>query len=184
MWGQTEGREPFLGRGFMMKHYTKDGSEVRSFKRATPLMMAVVVVAALLVASSSLVSAGPGGSTLTASALLLPVLDPDVSGRVTLTNDGSVLTVRGTAEGLVGTEFSLLYDILSVATGDLACEPGIDDVTAPGDLTGPEMGTGGQLVWEVSRNGHGRLNGTVDVGLDKVRTISIRRPGGFLQPMV
>ena len=168
-----------------MKHYTKDGSEVRSFKRATPLMMAVVVVAALLVAIPSLVSAGPDGPTLTASARLRPVDDSGSGGNVVISDDGSGVTVRGTARGLDpeadGGYISLLYDIDSVATGPEPCVAGLTG-NEPGDLTGPEMGTGGQLVWDVSPNGRGSLNGTVNVGIDRIRTISIRACDGSCGP--
>ena len=47
----------------------------------------------------------------------------------------------------------------------------------PGRLTIEEMGLVGgvfDLVWVVSPNGKAQLSGTVDVDIDRVRTMSIR----------
>ena len=154
---------------------------VLSIRRVTTKMVVAGVVAALMVAIPSPVSAGSGGPTQTASAILRTLNNSGVSGRVNLKYDGSELRVTGNATGLEGPFYiSLLYDILSVATGDFACEPalGIGAATedVPARLTLAEMGLDGfpQLVWTASFNGRGSLDGVVDVDLDRVRTISIR----------
>ncbi len=169
----------------------------------------------LLVAIPSLVSAGPGGSKLKARALLRPVGGSGVSGKVDITDDGSGVTVKGTATGLDPAEdhFSLFYDILSASTGDRPCVPGrVDGGTRgfnievragkpdrfdPAFISDEEMGepaggvkgiSGFALVWDVNLAGRGRLKGTVDdVGLDRIRTISIRQcddPGVNCDPTV
>ncbi len=138
----------------------------------------------LLVSTAALVSAAPGRSMQTATATLRTLNDSGISGHLTIRDDGSGLSIRGTAQGLDPAIIyaSLVYDIDSVATGDFACEPafGIGPATgdAPGRLTIDEMGLVGgmtpDLVWVVSPNGHAQLSGTVDVDLDRVRAISIR----------
>ena len=166
-----------------MRYYMKDGSEVLSFKRVTALMESVVVVAVLLVAIPSLVSAG--GKQLKAKALLRPVNASVISGSVTIKEDDSGVTVKGKAQGLdpfaAGGYISLFYDIDSVSTGPDPCVAALS-MGEPGDLTGPEMGTGGQLVWDVSSKGRGSLDGMVDVGIDRIRTISIRACDGTCAP--
>jgi len=138
----------------------------------------------LLVSAAAFVSAAPGGSMQTATATLRTLNSSGISGHLTFRDDGSELSISGTAQGLDPTHpyISLLYDITSVATGDFACEPafGIGPATAevPGRLTIDEMGLVNfiipLLIWDVSPNGKGQLSGTVDVDLDRVRTISIR----------
>ncbi len=138
----------------------------------------------LLMSTVAFVSAAPGPSMQTATATLRTLNNSGISARLTIRDDGSVLSISGIAEGLDpdGFYFSLLYDINSVATGDFACEPafGIGAATAevPGRLTIDEMALVNfmtlLLVWNVSPNGQGQLSGTVDVDLDRVRTISIR----------
>lgn len=167
-----------------MKHYMGAGNSILSFKKLTALIAVVGAVAVLIVAIPPLVSAAPGGSTQTATVTLRTLNDSGISGHLTIRDDGSGLSIRGTAQGLnpANGYISLLYDINSVATGDFACEPafGIGPATAdaPGRLTIDEMGLVGfafpDLVWVVSPNGHAQLSGTVDVDLDRVRTISIR----------
>ena len=170
-----------------MKHYMKDGSETFRFIKVTVLMVAVVGVVALFVGIPTLKAGGP--PKLKATAILFPTgaAGTNVSGKITFTDDGSGVTVKGKAKGLVDGDFSLLYDILSVSTGDRPCIPGRlrgvtfgaapDGRLDPANLTDEEMGevAPNELLWDVSPNGNGKLRGTVPVGLDKVRTISIRR---------
>ncbi len=129
---------------------------------------------------------------LEASVLLRPV-GSSVSGKVKLTDDGSGVTVKGKAEGLDPAQdyFSLFYDILSASTGPKRCIPGRvgnqklttddaafinkaemgepDPVDLPGIAAFP-------LAWSVNSDGDGSLEGTVDdVGLDRIKTISIRK---------
>ena len=165
----------------MMKHYMKDGSEVLRFMGVTALMVAVVGVVALLVAVPS--SAGPGEPIQRASALLRPIEGSGIRGNVVIRDNGSNLTVSGTAWGLdpkaPGGYISLFYDILSVTTGEEPCVRGLSDGDPLG-LSAAERGEVAphQLIWDVSPNGDGSLNGTVEVGLDRVRTISIRSCNG------
>ena len=171
-------------RSLMMKHYMGGGSSVLRFKKLTALIGIVGALAVLVVANPSLVSAAPGGSMQTATAMLRTLNNSGVSGLATFKDDGSGLSISGTAQGLNpnNDHISLLYDIDSVATGGFACEPafGIGPATAelPGRLTIDEMGLVGfvtpLLVWDVSPNGNAKMSGTVDVDIDRVRTISIR----------
>ena len=167
-----------------MKQYMGCGSSILSYKKLTALIVFVGAIAVLIVAIPAFVSAAPGGSMQTATVTLRTLNNSGISGHLTIRDDGSGLSIRGTAQGLdpAIVYISLLYDISSVATGGFACEPalGIGAATAelPGRLTIDEMGLVGfavpDLVWDVSPNGHAQLSGTVDVDLDRVRTISIR----------
>ncbi len=155
--------------------------------RAPKVAMAVVV--ALIVGIHSPASADPN-SLDQARAELRPLNDSDISGEVKFRAHGSELSVRGRAKGMDpnGVYISLFYDILSVATGDFACEPGFDfsdpflgaTQDAPGRLTLIEMGIDSSfqplLVWVIDDH-HGakrKVHGTVNVDLDRLRTISIR----------
>ena len=101
-----------------------------------------------------------------------------VRGRITFTDDGSTLTVTGTATGLTPGEIyvSLIYDNGSSPGGPEACEPTIFDPTDP-DFLLPTMFVG---VWVNAGDGTGTLaaintNGGADyVPLSKFKTISIR----------
>ncbi len=158
-------------------------------KKLAALVVVVGAVAVLIVAIPPLVSAAPGGSIQTASATLRTLNNSGGSGHATFIDDGSGISVNGTAEGLTPGvfHFSLFYDINSVATGPFGCEPGFDGPAGlapmfhPGALSLAEMGLvgGPVLVWDVSDKGKGRLRGTVPgVHLDRVRTISIRTGPG------
>ncbi len=150
----------------------------------------MVVVVALIVGIPSSVSADSDPLDR-ASAELRTLNDSGISGEVTFRANGSELSIEGEAEGMTPGVFyvSLLYDILSVATGAFACEPGFDfsdiflgaTADAPGRLTLLEMGfdvfgPGPLLVWVVGDddNGERTVNGTVNVDLDRIRVISIR----------
>ena len=180
-----------------MKHHMKDDNEILRFIKVRALMVAVVGIVALLVATPSLVSANELPSSLVGTALLRQVGGSGVSGQVTITENGSGVIVSGNAVNLQAGDFSLFYDILSVATGR-ACVPGrVDDVglsdaefrgqsairvhrADPAFLTDDQMGEGGQLLWVDDNSAYFIIdptNNTVAVGLDKIRTISIRRPG-------
>jgi len=156
-----------------MKHYMKDGSEVLRFMRVTALMAAVVGVVALLVAIPS--SAGPGEPIQRASALLRPIEGSGIRGNVVIRDNGSKLTVSGTAWGLdpnaPGGYISLFYDILSVATGEEPCVRGLSDGDPLG-ISGRERGGGGtpsaylgrfpQWGWEPKRNSRSRSRQSQD----------------------
>ncbi len=154
--------------------------------RAPKVAMAVVI--ALIAGIPSVVSADSDPLDR-ASAELRTLNDSGISGKVTFRANGSELSVTGEAEGMDPSVFyiSLLYDILSVATGAFACEPGFDfsnpflgaTADAPGRLTLDEMGIvdGGAtplLVWVIGDDDERTVNGTVNVDLDRVRVISIR----------
>ncbi len=172
----------------------KNNQSVRAAK------MAMVVVGALIVGIPFSVSADSNPLDR-ASAELRTLNDSGISGEVTFRANGSELSVKGEAEGMDPGVFyvSLLYDILSVATGAFACEPGFDfsnpflgaTEDAPGRLTLDEMGVvdfgaTALLVWVIGDhdNGERTVNGTVNVDLDRLRTISIRDTsiGGGIGP--
>ena len=154
-------------------------------------MVAMAVVVALIVGIHSPAAADDPNSLDRASAELRSLNNSGISGKVTFRADGAELNIRGRAKGMDPAVFyiSLLYDILSVATGDFACEPGFDffdpflgaTADAPGRLTLAEMGLdlsgpGPLLVWVIGHHDDGKrkVNGTVNVNLDRLRTISIR----------
>lgn len=118
-----------------------------------------------------------GGPT-TAKANLHPSNQSAVKAKVTFTDDGSTLTVDGTATGLIPgvTYGSLIYDVSSLPGGPIACLPTIFDPTDPNFII-PTMFVG---IWTNNGDGTGTLsatntNGGADyVPLSKIRTISIR----------
>jgi len=170
--------------------------KIKNNKSVWAPMVAMAVVVALIVGIPSPVSAD-SKSLDRASAELRSLNGSTVTGKVKFRAKGSELRITGKAKGLDpsavdGDYVSLLYDILSVATGAFACEPGFPfDVFAgateefPGRLTLLEMGVdvvvaGPLLVWVTdydhdSDSGAKRtVDGTVNVNLDRLRTISIR----------
>ena len=172
--------------------------KIKNNKSVWAPMVAMAVVVALIVGIPSPVSADSFRLALDrARAELRPINDSGISANVSFRAEGSELRITGTAKGLDpsavdGDYISLLYDILSVATGAFACEPGFPfDVFAgateefPGRLTLLEMGLdvmveGPLLIWVTdydhdSDSGAKRtVDGTVNVNLDRLRTISIR----------
>ena len=170
--------------------------KIKNTQSVRAAKMAMVAVAALIVGIPFSVSADSNPLDR-ASAELRTLNNSGISGEVTFRANGSELSIEGEAEGMDPGVFyvSLLYDILSVATGAFACEPGFDfsnpflgaTEDAPGRLSLDEMGivdfgATPLLVWDVSPNGKGHLNGTVDVDLDRLRTMSLRDtsiPGPF-----
>ncbi len=173
-----------------MKYHTDGRSLFPNLKSVRASKVAMVVVVALIVGIPFSVSADSNPLDR-ASAELRTLNDSGISGEVTFRANGSELSVEGEAEGMDPGVFyiSLLYDILSVATGAFACEPGFDfsdiflgaTADAPGRLTLLEMGldvlvAGPLLVWVVGDddNGERTVNGTVNVDLDRIRVISIR----------
>jgi hypothetical protein len=94
-----------------------------------------------------------------------------ISGSISFVDNGTTLSVRGTATGLNPNDFyiSLLYDS-HVAGGPAACLP-----TANSTQTDDQMFVG---VWSVDSNGNGTLtadkSGTSYVPLQDVHTVSIR----------
>ncbi len=164
--------------------------KIKNTKRVRAAKVAMAAVVALIVGVPSPVSAD-SSSLDRARAELRTLNDSGISGEVTFSANGSELSVMGEAEGMNPGVFyvSLLYDILSVATGAFACEPGFDfsnpflgaTEDAPGRLTLDEMGVvdfgaTALLVWVIGDhdNGERTVNGTVNVDLDRLRTISIR----------
>ena len=97
-------------------------------------------------------------------------------------DDGTTLTVTGTAKGLDPGEtyLSNIYDLDSVADGPDACAPAIFDPRDP-DFILPTMFLG---FWTVDEDGVGKLfatntNGGADhVPLDKIGTVSVRLVAG------
>ena len=114
----------------------------------------------------------------TARATLHVMNQSGVHARISFTDDGSTLTINGTASGLVPSVpyASLIYDNGSVSGGPEGCEPTIFDPTDP-DFLLPTMFVG---IWMNHGDGTGTLaavntNGGVDyVPLGKFRTISVR----------
>lgn len=124
----------------------------------------------------------------TGRARLHPENQSGVKGVIEFIDNGSTLTINGTATGLdpAGTYISLIYDNGSVPGGPEACEPAIFDPTDPGFLI-PTMRVGGfTTVWAVDANGNGTLTAVNIVGvyvpLTKFRTISIRKTTGLTRP--
>ncbi len=171
-----------------MKHHTDGRSLFLNLKSVRASKVAMVVVVALIVGIPFSVSAHDEPRDR-ASAELRTLNDSGISGEVTFRANGSELSIEGEAEGMTpGVIYiSLLYDILSVATGAFACEPGFDfsnpflgaTADAPGRLTLDEMGIvdGGAtplLVWVIDDDDERTVNGTVNVNLDRLRTMSIR----------
>lgn len=114
-------------------------------------------------------------------------------GTISVTDDGSSLTVTGEASGLMDDDqryISLFYDKASPAQGPHACEPGVHDPDHPLWISGPQMiiGPGENTVspppfnaphaaWVVDGNGDAELGpaGTLAyVSLDMIGTVSIR----------
>jgi hypothetical protein len=170
--------------------------KIKNTKIVRAPMVAMAVVVALIVGIPSPVSADSFRLDLDlARAELRPINDSGISAKVSFRAKGSELRIRGTAKGLDpsavdGDYISLLYDILSVATGAFACEPGFPfDVFAgateafPGRLTLLEMGLdvlveGPLLIWvtdyDHDSGAKRTVDGTVNVNLDRIRVISIR----------
>lgn len=103
-------------------------------------------------------------------------------GEIWVTDDGSALTVKGTAEGLVNNDtryVSLFYDKASPPQGPEACEPGVEE-GHPLFLTLEQMeiGSGGTLdFWDVDSNGDATLGPTTTVAYvpaKMIGTVSIR----------
>ena len=164
--------------------------KIKNTKIVRAPMVAMAVVVALIVGIPSPVSAD-SKSLDRASAELRTLNDSGISGKVTFRANGSELNVKGKAKGMNpgGFYISLVYDILSVATGAFACEPGFDfsdpflgaTEDAPGRLTLDEMGVVDfgvtpLLIWVIGggKDGMRTVKGTVEVDLDRIRTISIR----------
>lgn len=114
-------------------------------------------------------------------------------GTLSVTDDGSSLTVTGEASGLMDNDeryISLFYDKASPAQGPHACEPGVTDPDHPLWISPPQMviGPGSNTVfpppfgvphaaWVVDANGDAELGpaGTLEyVSIDKIGTVSIR----------
>ena len=172
--------------------------KIKNTQSVRAAKMAMAAVAALIVGIPSSVSAD-SNSLDHARAELRTLNNSGISGEVTFRANGSELSIEGEAEGMDPGVFyvSLLYDILSVATGAFACEPGFDfpdpfqgaTADAPGRLTLLEMGLdliseGPLLVWVNGDDDERTVNGTVPVDLDRLRTMSIRDTsiGGGIGP--
>jgi hypothetical protein len=121
--------------------------------------------------------AAGGGSVLAGHARLHQFEQSGVQARVSFLDDGTVLSIRGTATGLdPGSPYvSLLYDRGSVPGGPIACEATDNSVSFTQMVAG---------TWIVDANGNGTL--TFDkagpgnyVSLRAVKTMSIRLMPAF-----
>lgn len=129
------------------------------------------------------------GDVTTAQATWHPMNGSLVKGHLAITDDGSSLTVTGTARGLdpsnpVGYA-SLFYGIGSVPGGPHSCEPAPE---AENRLTQAQMFIG---FWVVAADGTGTLNATMTgdayAPVERINTASIRDlniGGGFPQESV
>lgn len=112
----------------------------------------------------------------TANATWHPMNGSQVRGRLAITDDGSSLTVTGTARGLDPSNpvgyVSLFYGVGSVPGGPHSCEPAPDPDNR---LTESQMFIG---VWVVAADGTGTLNATMDgaayAPVERIITASIR----------
>ena len=134
----------------------------------------VVLVAALVIAVPVVAFAG---HFATGQANLHSENESGITATINFADDGSTLTVNGTATGLTPSVLyaSLIYDRASVPSGPLACEP----ILPPGhrfDIE-PTMFLG---FWTNNDDGTGTLvavntNGGSDyVPLDDFKTVSVR----------
>lgn len=166
--------------------------KIKNNKSIQAPKVAMAVLVTLVVGISPQILADPKPLDR-ARAELRTLNNSGISGELRFRSNGSELIARGKAKGMDPNGFyiSLYYDILSVATGDFACEPGFDfsdpflgaTADAPGRLTLFEMGIDSStgmplLIWVPTDDHHGdgkrTVHGAVDVDLDRVRTFSIR----------
>lgn len=161
-----------------------------SFLKRTPLLalLTLLVGAGLLACEQqpvqpSLETMEPRPShgvtgVATAKATLHPMNGSRVKGRLNITDDGSELTVTGSARGLdsatAGSDIyiSLFYGIGSVPGGPTSCQP----APAPFTLSGAQMSTD---FWDVDAAGMGSLGpvSKTEVGyvsVEEIGTVSIR----------
>lgn len=146
------------------------------------LLLAAV---ALLVVIPSVVYAGHLGVS-TGKAKLHPANQSGVTGEINFVDNGVTLTVTGTAAGLSGGEFSLLYDNGSVPGGPAspptAQDPSPNGICEPafGGLGFAKMFIGG---WSAPVGGVSTLGPIVKAGpsyvpLADFRSVSIRTAPG------
>jgi len=121
----------------------------------------------------------------TGKANLHPVSQSGIKGKITFVDNGSTLTIEGSATGMDPDEFyfSLIYDNGSVPGGPFACEPSGELAPGfqivPGNRQNSNVLTDGQMevgFWDVLPNGNGTLVviQTEYASLDEFDTISIR----------
>ncbi len=134
----------------------------------------------------------PPTQSRTGKANLHQINRSGIKARIEFQDDGTTLTVTGTASGLDPGEsyVTLIYDTGSVPGGPKACQPTIFDPTDP-DFLLATMFIG---FWAVDQDGQGTLdavntNGGFDyVPLDKFKNTSVRLvtgppPKGSVIPM-
>lgn len=140
------------------------------------LLFSIAVLTGLV--AVPLIAQAPGGQA-TAKAVLLPINESGIHGRIVFLDTGSpdnLLVISGTARGLDTSQgqvyFSLLYNVGSVSTGPAACTPA--PPPAP-QITDAQMFT---AFWRVDPDGTGTLlatkSGDFYVPLSQVATMSIR----------
>lgn len=134
----------------------------------------------------------PAAESRTGKANLHQINKSGIKARIEFRDDGTTLTVTGTATGLDPGEtyLTLIYDTGSVPSGPKACQPTIFDPTDP-DFLLATMFIG---FWAVDPDGQGTLeavntNGGLDfVSLDRFKNTSVRLvtgppPKGSVIPM-
>ncbi len=143
------------------------------------LFLAGAALAVVLITFASTALA----STITGAANLHPIDNSGIQANITFTDNGTTLTVNGTATGLVPkqTYFTLVYDVGSKPSGPAACEP-----PPTNDQTEAQMIVG---FWVNNGDGTGTLHaaksGPSYVALSDIHTTSVRHvvgapPEGFI----
>ena len=150
------------------------------------------VLVPVLIAALDTNAGPPTAESRTGKANLHQINESGIKARMQFQDDGTTLTVTGTATGLEPGEsyVTLIYDNGSVPGGPKACQPTIFDPTDPGFL----LATMFIGFWAVDPDGRGTLeavntNGGFDyVPLDKFKNTSVRLvtgppPKGSMIPM-
>ena len=122
-------------------------------------LLTVMLAVGLIVALPAVSYAGHLG-TATGQANLHPVGASGVKGNFTFVDNGSTITMSGTARGLIpgDTYVSLIYDVGSVPGGPTVCEPTGPDLI--GKMLVGEAGVLGFFTWDVDGDGNGTITGT------------------------
>ena len=164
-------------------------------------LLTVMLAVGLIVALPAVSYAGHLG-TATGQANLHPVGASGVKGNFTFVDNGSTITMSGSARGLIpgDTYVSLIYDNGSVPGGFFAfgaqgatkgaCDPTSEDLEGMMLVGNPNVEDPPNIFWTVDGDGHGTINATnlldeeqfpgpfttsTYVSLDDFDTISIRQ---------
>lgn len=156
----------------------------RTFALALPLLVGAALVGCEQLPDEPATADAPdaeashGASNIPSTTVELKEINGSgITGEVTLTDDGSEITVTGTAEGMDPAKdfqyLSLFYDKASPPNGPEACEPGTHDPNHPLFLTDAQM-LG--AIWTVDGNGDGTAIDLDEdrVTIDEIGTMSIR----------